>query len=33
MVCRCRLLGEEIEFLMKWGGKFNLLKTEVDDTK
>ncbi|KYO28354.1 protein CASC5 isoform B [Alligator mississippiensis] len=33
VVCRCRLLGEEIEFLMKWGGKFNLLKTEVDDTK
>ncbi|XP_067414085.1 kinetochore scaffold 1 isoform X2 [Emydura macquarii macquarii] len=33
VVNRCRLLGEEIEFLNRWGGKFNLLKTEVDNTK
>lgn len=33
VVNRCRLLGEEIEYLMKWGGKFNLLKTEVQNTK
>ncbi|XP_078515943.1 outer kinetochore KNL1 complex subunit KNL1 [Lissotriton helveticus] len=33
VVNRCRLLGEEIEYLMKWGGKFNLLKTEVNNTK
>ncbi|XP_029139714.1 kinetochore scaffold 1 [Protobothrops mucrosquamatus] len=32
MVNRCQLLGEEIEFLNKWGGKFYLLKTEVNDT-
>ncbi|CAM4687579.1 outer kinetochore KNL1 complex subunit KNL1 [Lepidochelys kempii] len=33
VVNRCRLLGEEIVFLNRWGGKFNLLKTEVDNTK
>ncbi|XP_009890744.1 PREDICTED: protein CASC5 [Charadrius vociferus] len=33
VVSRCKILGEEIEFLERWGGKFNLLKTEVDDTK
>uniref|UniRef100_K7G1Q5 Kinetochore scaffold 1 n=1 Tax=Pelodiscus sinensis TaxID=13735 RepID=K7G1Q5_PELSI len=33
VVNRCRLLGEEIEFLNRWGGKCNLLKTEVDNTK
>ncbi|KAM9148589.1 outer kinetochore KNL1 complex subunit KNL1 [Pangshura tecta] len=33
VVNRCRLLGEEIEFLNRWGGKFNLLKIEVDNTK
>ncbi|EMP26795.1 Protein CASC5 [Chelonia mydas] len=32
VVNRCRLLGEEIVFLNRWGGKFNLLKTEVDNT-
>ncbi|XP_034273741.1 kinetochore scaffold 1 [Pantherophis guttatus] len=32
VVNRCQLLGEEIEFLNKWGGKFYLLKTEVNDT-
>ncbi|XP_063144806.1 kinetochore scaffold 1 [Candoia aspera] len=33
VVNRCQLLGEEIEFLTRWGGKFYLLKTEVNDTK
>ncbi|XP_062974532.1 kinetochore scaffold 1 [Elgaria multicarinata webbii] len=33
VVSRCQLLGEEIEFLNRWGGKFYLLKTEVTDTK
>ncbi|NWQ94283.1 KNL1 protein, partial [Burhinus bistriatus] len=33
VVSCCKVLGEEIEFLERWGGKFNLLKTEVDDTK
>ncbi|KAJ7344843.1 hypothetical protein JRQ81_000793 [Phrynocephalus forsythii] len=30
---RCQLLGDEIEFLNKWGGKYYLLKTELNDTK
>ncbi|NXC73303.1 KNL1 protein, partial [Anhinga anhinga] len=33
VVSRCKILGEEIEFLERWGGKFNLLKTDIDDTK
>ncbi|NXV52387.1 KNL1 protein, partial [Uria aalge] len=33
VVSRCKVLGEEIEFLERWGGKFNLLKTEINDTK
>ncbi|NXJ77515.1 KNL1 protein, partial [Trogon melanurus] len=33
VVGRCKILGEEIEFLERWGGKFNLLKTDIDDTK
>ncbi|XP_074698397.1 outer kinetochore KNL1 complex subunit KNL1 [Strix aluco] len=33
VVSRCRILGEEIEFLERWGGKFNLLKTAISDTK
>ncbi|XP_010709164.1 kinetochore scaffold 1 isoform X2 [Meleagris gallopavo] len=32
VVSRCRILGEEIEFLKKWGGKYNLLKTDIIDT-
>ncbi|XP_053113637.1 kinetochore scaffold 1 isoform X2 [Hemicordylus capensis] len=32
VVSRCQHLGEEIKFLDRWGGKFNLLKTEVNDT-
>ncbi|NXU75435.1 KNL1 protein, partial [Oreotrochilus melanogaster] len=33
VVSRCRSLGEEIEFLERWGGTFNLLKTEISDTR
>ncbi|XP_068800391.1 kinetochore scaffold 1 isoform X2 [Struthio camelus] len=33
VVSRCKVLGEEIEFLKRWGGKFNLLKTDINDTK
>ncbi|KFQ39426.1 Protein CASC5, partial [Mesitornis unicolor] len=33
VVSHCRILGEEIEFLERWGGKFNLLKTDINDTK
>ncbi|XP_061467413.1 kinetochore scaffold 1 [Rhineura floridana] len=33
VVSRCKLLGEEIDFLNRWGGKSSLLKTEVNDTK
>ncbi|XP_030069560.1 outer kinetochore KNL1 complex subunit KNL1 [Microcaecilia unicolor] len=33
VVNRCRLLGEEIEFLMKWGALFDILKTEVHNTE
>ncbi|KAG8449649.1 hypothetical protein GDO86_016332 [Hymenochirus boettgeri] len=32
-VSRCRLLGEEIEYLMKWGAKYNILKTQVNGTE
>ncbi|XP_033917345.1 kinetochore scaffold 1 [Melopsittacus undulatus] len=33
VVNRCKILGEELEYLERWGGKFNLLKTEISDTK
>ncbi|XP_010213915.1 PREDICTED: protein CASC5 [Tinamus guttatus] len=33
VVSRCKVLGEEIEFLEKWGGKFNLLKTDINNTE
>ncbi|XP_072195091.1 outer kinetochore KNL1 complex subunit KNL1 [Excalfactoria chinensis] len=32
VVSRCRILGEEIQFLEKWGGKYNLLRTDIIDT-
>ncbi|OXB66324.1 UNVERIFIED_CONTAM: hypothetical protein H355_013945, partial [Colinus virginianus] len=32
VVSRCRILGEEIQFLERWGGKYNLLKTDIVDT-
>ncbi|KAM9223337.1 outer kinetochore KNL1 complex subunit KNL1 [Leptosomus discolor] len=33
VVSHCKILGEEIEFLERWGGKFNLLKTNISDTR
>ncbi|KAM6133533.1 outer kinetochore KNL1 complex subunit KNL1 [Phoenicopterus ruber ruber] len=33
VVSRCKILGEEMEFLERWGGKFNLLKMDISDTK
>ncbi|NXF71518.1 KNL1 protein, partial [Sclerurus mexicanus] len=33
VVNRCKILGDEIEFLERWGGKFNLLKTDIKDTE
>ncbi|NXX48700.1 KNL1 protein, partial [Tricholaema leucomelas] len=33
VVSNCRILGDEIEFLERWGGKFKLLKTDISDTK
>ncbi|NXG50359.1 KNL1 protein, partial [Psilopogon haemacephalus] len=32
-VSNFRILGDEIEFLERWGGKFKLLKTAISDTK
>ncbi|NXH30746.1 KNL1 protein, partial [Myiagra hebetior] len=32
VVNRCKILGEELEFLKRWGAKFHLLETEVKDT-
>ncbi|XP_043929666.1 kinetochore scaffold 1 [Protopterus annectens] len=29
VVSRCEMLGEEIHFLSKWGGKYNILNVEV----
>ncbi|XP_075700916.1 outer kinetochore KNL1 complex subunit KNL1 isoform X2 [Rhinoderma darwinii] len=31
VVSRCRLLGEELEYLMKWGAIYNVLKAQVQD--
>ncbi|NXU89538.1 KNL1 protein, partial [Xiphorhynchus elegans] len=33
VVNRCKILGEEMEFLERWGGKFNLLQTDIKDTE
>ncbi|NXP25013.1 KNL1 protein, partial [Scytalopus superciliaris] len=33
VVNRCKILGEEMEFLESWGGKFSLLKTDIKDTE
>ncbi|XP_069493661.1 kinetochore scaffold 1 isoform X2 [Ambystoma mexicanum] len=33
VVTRCRHLAEEVEFLMKWHGKFNILKMEVHNSE
>ncbi|XP_054027696.1 kinetochore scaffold 1 [Dryobates pubescens] len=32
VVSNCRILGDEVEFLERWGGKFKLLKTDISDT-
>ncbi|XP_053567731.1 LOW QUALITY PROTEIN: kinetochore scaffold 1 [Bombina bombina] len=32
-VSRCKLLGEEIEYLMKWGARYNLLTTHLHCTE
>ncbi|XP_069806277.1 kinetochore scaffold 1 isoform X2 [Dendropsophus ebraccatus] len=29
VVSRCRLLGEELEYLTKWGAKYNVLRAQV----
>ncbi|XP_041070225.1 kinetochore scaffold 1 [Carcharodon carcharias] len=29
VVGRCRLLGDELEYLLNWGSKFDILKTEI----
>ncbi|KAG9480886.1 hypothetical protein GDO78_010258 [Eleutherodactylus coqui] len=29
VVSRCKLLGEELEYLIKWGAKYNIVKTQV----
>lgn len=29
VVSRCKLLGEEVEYLMKWGAKYNIVRTDV----
>lgn len=33
VVNRCRILGDELEFLQKWGAKFQLLETDIKDTE
>ncbi|KAM8921388.1 outer kinetochore KNL1 complex subunit KNL1 [Pelodytes ibericus] len=33
VVSRCRLLGEELQYLMKWGAKYNILKMQVHHTE
>ncbi|XP_068109484.1 kinetochore scaffold 1 [Hyperolius riggenbachi] len=30
VVSRCKLLGEEVEYLMKWGAKYNILQTQIE---
>ncbi|XP_059505291.1 kinetochore scaffold 1 isoform X2 [Stegostoma tigrinum] len=31
VVSRCRLLGDELEYLLNWGSKFDILKTEIQN--
>nr|XP_045012103.1 kinetochore scaffold 1 isoform X2 [Jaculus jaculus] len=33
VVNHCRLLGEEIEFLKRWGPNYNLMNIDINDTK
>ncbi|XP_062909137.1 kinetochore scaffold 1 isoform X2 [Mobula hypostoma] len=32
VVSRCRLLGDELEYLLNWGSKFDILKLEIQHT-
>ncbi|NXP67105.1 KNL1 protein, partial [Chloropsis cyanopogon] len=33
VVNRCKILGEELEFLQRWGAKFHLLEANIKDTE
>ncbi|OWK57551.1 Protein CASC5 [Lonchura striata] len=33
VVNRCKILGEELEFLQRWGAKFQLLEADIKDTE
>ncbi|NXR53838.1 KNL1 protein, partial [Hippolais icterina] len=33
VVNRCKILGEELEFLQRWGAKFQLLEIDIKDTE
>ncbi|NWR03473.1 KNL1 protein, partial [Paradoxornis webbianus] len=33
VINRCKILGEELEFLQRWGAKFHLLETDIKDTE
>ncbi|KAM7034846.1 outer kinetochore KNL1 complex subunit KNL1 isoform 1-T1 [Acridotheres tristis] len=33
VVNRCKILGEELEFLQRWGAKFHLLETDIKGTE
>ncbi|XP_064281663.1 kinetochore scaffold 1 isoform X2 [Passer domesticus] len=33
VVNRCKILGDELEFLQRWGAKFQLLETDIKDTE
>ncbi|KAM5129419.1 outer kinetochore KNL1 complex subunit KNL1 [Mantella aurantiaca] len=33
VVSRCKLLGEEVEHLMKWGAKYNIVKAQVESNE
>uniref|UniRef100_A0A8C3R8H9 Knl1 C-terminal RWD domain-containing protein n=1 Tax=Cyanoderma ruficeps TaxID=181631 RepID=A0A8C3R8H9_9PASS len=33
VINRCKILGEELEFLQRWGAKFHLLETDIKNTE
>lgn len=33
VVSRCKLLGEEVEYLTKWGAKYSISKTQVENNE
>ncbi|XP_063803863.1 kinetochore scaffold 1 isoform X2 [Pseudophryne corroboree] len=33
VVSRCKLLGEEIQYLTKWGAKYNLMQTQIQSNE